>query len=129
MPHQEVPLTGHSSRSEDRKRRRQSSIRACFICRENEALLQKYSRVQKINELRKLDSVLFDRWSVIPALFIPSFGTLEQPFQIENRLYRSLDKACVQEVYSVCKANMEDLYNACSWKWNEKKECARCYFV
>lgn len=42
---------------------------------------------------------------------------------MDNRLYRSLNKETVQEVYSICKANMEDLYNACSWKWNEKKEC------
>ena len=79
---------------------------------------------QKINELKKLDAALFERWSVNPAPFIPSFGALKQSFQIENRLYRSPDKALVQEVYSLCKTNMEGMYNACSWKWNEKKECA-----
>lgn len=123
MSSREEPLTRHSSRSEDRKRRRQCATCVCVIDRENEELLRKYACVQKINELKKLDTALFERWSVNPAPFIPSFGTLEQSFQIENRMYRSPDKALVQEVYSLCKTNMEDMYNACSWKWNEKKEC------
>ena len=27
------------------------------------------------------------------------------------------------EVYELGRCNMEALYNACSWKWDAKKEC------
>lgn len=29
----------------------------------------------------------------------------------------------VSKVYELNRANMEELYNSCEWKWNEKSEC------
>lgn len=55
-----------------------------------------------------------------------SFQNLQEPFSIQNKLHRNIDKETVLQLYALSKENMEDMYNACDWKWNEKKEC-HCY--
>lgn len=51
-----------------------------------------------------------------------SFKNLPTPFTIQNKLYKNIDKELVDKLYKLNQVNMEDLYNACDWKWNEKKE-------
>ena len=54
--------------------------------------------------------------------FNNSFQSLPSELIVNNKIYKNIDKELVSKLYEVCKENMEDMYNTCDWKWNEKKE-------
>ena len=54
--------------------------------------------------------------------FNNSFQSLPSELIVHNKISKNIDKELVSKLYEVCKENMEDMYNACDWKWNEKKE-------
>ena len=54
--------------------------------------------------------------------FNNGFQSLPSELIVHNKIYKNIDKELVSKLYEVCKENMEDMYNACDWKWNEKKE-------
>lgn len=53
--------TARSARSEERKRKRECVLWKGFTGREDEELLQKCACVQKANELKKMESSVFER--------------------------------------------------------------------
>ena len=42
---------------------------------------------------------------------------------MSRKLIHGMKGEAATEVYELGRRNMEALYNACSWKWNAKKEC------
>ena len=51
-----------------------------------------------------------------------SFEPISSSFAVEQKLLRGLRGDDAKELYELGRENMESLYNACSWKWDEKKE-------
>ena len=42
---------------------------------------------------------------------------------IQNKIYKSITNEILEQVFSITKTNMEDLYNASNeWKWDDTKE-------
>ena len=58
------------------------------------------------------------RW-IVPC----SFASLSSEFDVSKTLIHGMKGDAALEVYELGRRNMEALYNACSWKWNAKKEC------
>lgn len=51
-----------------------------------------------------------------------SFESISSSFSVSQKLLRGLRGDEAKELYELGRENMESLYNACSWKWNAKKE-------